>query len=267
MAETTTPNNGWIKLHRKIFDNPMYFSEPFTRMQAWIDLLLLANHSGQYFYIRGNRIDVKRGEVAHSMESLAQRWKWSRGKVLRYISQLENSQMIVQQKSHVITKLSITNYNTYQSDGTTDSTTDGQQTVQQTDTNKNVKNDKNENNTSTPSTKQPKKESESKQDWKKSFEEYKNQVRKAFIEVIQDKTWMQKQQEYYPNINIKKSLEKACFNYWATEAGWQNKRSKKIKAINWKTTFGNALAMKENHVYNDKFSFNNEKNTAPGIEI
>jgi len=145
MAETTTPNNGWIKLHRKIFDNPMYFSEPFTRMQAWIDLLLLANHSGQYFYIRGNRIDVKRGEVAHSMESLAQRWKWSRGKVLRYISQLENSQMIVQQKNHVITKLSITNYNTYQSDGTTDSTTDGQQTVQQTDTNKNDKKEKNEN--------------------------------------------------------------------------------------------------------------------------
>jgi len=156
MAETTTPNNGWIKLHRKIFDNPMYFSEPFTRMQAWSDLLLLANHSGQYFYIRGNRIDVKRGEVAHSMESLAQRWKWSRGKVLRYISQLENSQMIVQQKSHVITKLSITNYNTYQSDGTTDSTTDGQQTVQQTDTNKNDKNDKNENKERETRTQQPK---------------------------------------------------------------------------------------------------------------
>jgi hypothetical protein len=156
MAETTTPNNGWIKLHRKIFDNPMYFSEPFTRMQAWIDLLLLANHSGQYFYIRGNRVDVKRGEVAHSMESLAQRWKWSRGKVLRYISQLENSQMIVQQKSHVITKLSITNYNTYQSDGTTDSTTDGQQTVQQTDTNKNDKNDKNENKERETRTQQPK---------------------------------------------------------------------------------------------------------------
>lgn len=108
---------------------------------------------------------------------------------------------------------------------------------------------------------------ESVNDWKKSFEEYKNQVREAFTEAIQDKTWMQKQQEYYPNINIKKSLEKACFNYWATEAGWQNKRSKKTKAINWKTTFGNALAMKENHVYNEKFSFNNEKNTAPGIEI
>ena len=58
--------------------------------------------------------------------------------------------MIVQQKSPVITKLSICNYNAYQSDGTTDSTTDsttdGQQTVQQTDTNKNDKNDKNDKN-------------------------------------------------------------------------------------------------------------------------
>ena len=57
--------------------------------------------------------------------------------------------MIVQQKNHVITKLSITNYNTYQSDGTTDSTTDGQQTVQQTDTNKNDKKEKNDKNDKT----------------------------------------------------------------------------------------------------------------------
>ena len=106
---------------------------------------------------------------------------------------------------------------------------------------------------------------ESVTDWKVSFEEYKKQVREAFIEAIQDKTWMHKQQEYYPNINIKKSIEKACFNYWATEAGWQNKRSKRTKTINWKTTFGNALAMKENHVYNDKNSFYNEKEPATSI--
>jgi len=109
--------------------------------------------------------------------------------------------------------------------------------------------------------------SEGAEDWKKSFDEYKNQVRRAFTETIQDKTWMKKQQEYYPNLNIKKSLEKSCVNFWATEEGWQNKRSKRIKTINWKTTFGKALAMKENHVYNEKFNFNNEKDTVPIIEI
>ena len=74
---------------------------------------------------------------------------------------------------------------------------------------------------------------------------------------------MQKQQEYYPGVNIKR-VSKACFNHWATEAGWQNKR-KRTKTINWKTTFGNALAMKENHVYNDKNSFYNEKEPATSI--
>jgi len=110
-------------------------------------------------------------------------------------------------------------------------------------------------------------ESESAHDWRKSFEDYKKQVREAFIQTTQDNTWMQKQQEYYPNINIKKSIEKACVNYWATEAGWKNKKNKRTKTIDWKTTFGNALAMKENHVYNEKNSFNNEKNAASIIEI
>lgn len=134
-------DKGWIKLHRKITENPMYFSEPFTRMQAWIDLLLLANHSGKELYIRGNKVEVKRGEVARSTDSFAQRWRWSRGKVLRYFSHLENSRMIVQQKSHVINLLSICKYDSYQSDGTTD----GQQTVQQTVHEQECKNEKNDN--------------------------------------------------------------------------------------------------------------------------
>lgn len=138
-------DKGWIKLHRKITENPMYFSEPFTRMQAWIDLLILANHSGKELYIRGNKVEVKRGEIARSTDSFAQRWRWSRGKVLRYFSHLENSHMIVQQKSHVITLLSICKYDSYQSDGTTDGTTDGQQTVQQTVHEQECKNVKNDN--------------------------------------------------------------------------------------------------------------------------
>lgn len=137
-------DKGWIKLHRKITENPMYFSERFTRMQAWIDLLIMANHGGRIIYIRGNKVEVKRGEIARSTEGLAQRWMWSRGKVIRFLNELENSEMVVQQKSSVITKLSILNYNTYQSSDTTESTTDGHQTVQQTVHEQELKNDKNE---------------------------------------------------------------------------------------------------------------------------
>lgn len=134
--------NGWIKLHRQIMENPMYFAETFTRVQAWIDLLLLANHKTGYIYVRGNRVEVHRGQVGMSEESLAERWKWSRGKVRRFLKHLENEQQIVQQKSHIKSLISITNYEEYQQTGQQTE----QQTEQQTDTNKNDKEEEERSN-------------------------------------------------------------------------------------------------------------------------
>ena len=62
---------GYIALHRKIIDNEFYFSEKFTKTQAWIDLLLLANHSGQTIFIRNIEIKLKVGELCYSQLSLA----------------------------------------------------------------------------------------------------------------------------------------------------------------------------------------------------
>lgn len=128
----------------------MYFSEPFTRIGAWIDMLLIANHKEGYFFVRGNKVTVSRGQIGMSQESFAKRWKWSRGKVSRFILSLETDGQIVQQKNNVTTLISICNYNEYQTDGTTDnassSTTDGRQTVLQTDTN-NKNNNLNNDNT------------------------------------------------------------------------------------------------------------------------
>lgn len=107
---------GWIKLHRKITENPLYFSEPFNRSMAWIDLLLLANHSENYFFKRGIRVDVKVGQIGYDLDSLAKRWKWSRGKVERFILMLENDNQIVRQKTNVTTLISIVNYKEYQTD-------------------------------------------------------------------------------------------------------------------------------------------------------
>ena len=74
-------NAGWIQLHRSIMDHPDWFAEPFTRAHAWIDLLLLANHKVGYIRKRGILIEVPRGQVGHSEDAIAERWKWSRGKV------------------------------------------------------------------------------------------------------------------------------------------------------------------------------------------
>jgi hypothetical protein len=139
---------GWIKLHRQISENDLWVAEPFTDGQAWIDILLLANHKEGYIKIRGIRHKVERGQVGWSEVKLAARWKWSRGKVRRFLSFLENEKMIkiVQQKIKLTTIISVCNYLLYQGDDTSNGTTNDTTNGHQTDTNKNDKKEKKKEN-------------------------------------------------------------------------------------------------------------------------
>lgn len=122
-------NKGWVRLHRKIEDNFLWFLEPFTKAQAWIDLFLNANHRPTTIQIRGNIVPLKRGQIGWSELTMAARWTWSKGKVRRFLKLLEIEQQITQQKDRYITTvLTILNYEQMQSD-TADNTADGQQTV------------------------------------------------------------------------------------------------------------------------------------------
>lgn len=129
-----------IKLHRQIQDNPLRLQETFSRWQARVDILLLANHDSGSFRIRGNIVNVKRGQFAYAETTIAMRWKRSRNKLRNFFAELEESKMLVQHKNRLISIYTIVNYELYQTtDWTTESTTEGQQ--------KNInKNDKNEKN-------------------------------------------------------------------------------------------------------------------------
>ena len=109
-------DDGWIKLHRSIMDHPLYHAEPFTRLQAWVDLLLMANIDRRVMLVRGVRIEVERGQVVRSKDYLAGRWRWSRSKVKRYLKLLEDEEMIVQQNTSLISKITIVNYDKFQVD-------------------------------------------------------------------------------------------------------------------------------------------------------
>lgn len=110
-----------IKLHRQIEENPIRFSEPFTRWQARVDLLLLANHSDGFFYVRWNKIDVPRGCVGRAERTFQTRWKRSRDKVRKFLKDLEKSKNIIQQKNRLCSIYIIVNWDIYQ---TTDQTTE-----------------------------------------------------------------------------------------------------------------------------------------------
>lgn len=138
-------NKGWVRLHRAIEDNFLWFSEPFTKAQAWVDLFLNANHKDAKICIRGNFIDIKRGQIGWSELTMADRWGWSKNKVRRFLKLLETEQQIVQQKlAKITTIITIVNYENYQSD-TTDDTTKRQQKDNRRYTNKNDKNVNNDN--------------------------------------------------------------------------------------------------------------------------
>jgi len=140
---------GYIILWRCIRDNHFWQDKPFDRCRAWIDLLMMANHTDGVIRSRGISIPVLRGQVGTSEMVMADKWGWSRGKVRRLLKELREKGQIVQQNNNVSSLITITNYDLYQFDSTADSTANGHQTVQQTDTKqypkKELKNGKNKN--------------------------------------------------------------------------------------------------------------------------
>lgn len=153
MANATSKKPGdWAAVQRKLIKSDLWLSEPFTRGQAWVDLILLAAYEPGFIRIRGVKVEYQRGQYATAERFLCERWTWSRGKLRRFLDELETEQQIVQQKNNASTVLTIVNYNHYQGDGTANGTTDrtadgpqtGQQTVQQTDQIKEVKKEKKE---------------------------------------------------------------------------------------------------------------------------
>lgn len=110
-------NKGFIKLPRNIIDESHYYSEPFTRTHAWIDLLLLANYQDTTALVRGVKIVVKRGQVCRSITELAKRWKWSRNRVMRFTEGLVDAERVHVQKSPIVNVYTIRDYEEYQGNG------------------------------------------------------------------------------------------------------------------------------------------------------
>lgn len=127
---------GWIKLHRILAESDLWLSDKFSRGQAWVDLLLLANHRPGSVRVRGIRISLQRGDVGLSEVALSKRWRWSRGRVHRFLDELETDERISTKRDNKISVITILNYCDYQgylagsstSESTADSTANGQQT-------------------------------------------------------------------------------------------------------------------------------------------
>lgn len=140
---------GYVKISRSIFNHFLWSVKPFSRGQAWVDLILLANHQDNEFLLGTNVETVERGALITSQSKLATRWGWSRCKVQSFLRTLEDASMVTQKADNKKTYLKLNQYSVWQDSETVKKQQKGSTQAaerQQQGTNKNVKNDKNVNN-------------------------------------------------------------------------------------------------------------------------
>ena len=60
---------GWLKLYRSIQNHWLWEDKPFSRGQAFVDLLLMANHKDNKILFNGELIEIKRGSRITSLSN------------------------------------------------------------------------------------------------------------------------------------------------------------------------------------------------------
>jgi len=138
---------GWIKLHRSLHEHWLYKEKRlFSKYEAWIDLLLLANHEDGKVLFGNKLIEIKRGQRVTSIRKLGERWQWSNNKVTQFLHVLKLEGMVSVNSDTKKTTITVENYDSYQDSEDKKKTvkehqSDTKATVKHT--NKNVKNEKN----------------------------------------------------------------------------------------------------------------------------
>ena len=105
---------GWISIHRQLQQHWLWDEKPFSKGQAWIDLLLLANHADKKILLGNELIEVQAGSFITSIAKLCERWGWSNTKVVRFLNLLESDGMITKKSDAKKTAITIEKYGVYQ---------------------------------------------------------------------------------------------------------------------------------------------------------
>ena len=106
-------------IQRKVVTDTLYYLEPFTKWQAWHDMIRMANYDTGEIKDGQEIIKLNRGEFCHTENHLASSWKWSRGKVRRFLEWLEKDERItvrktVQMSGHPRIVVFVAKYDEYQ---------------------------------------------------------------------------------------------------------------------------------------------------------
>lgn len=135
---------GWIKLHRKLLENPIFLNSDL--LQLFIYCLLKANHEARQIIFNGKLITIQRGQFITGREVLSKELKQKPTTTYKRLLLLENLEFLNIKSNNKFSLVTVVNYDLYQSnDEESNSKSNNKITTkeQQNNTNKNDKNDKN----------------------------------------------------------------------------------------------------------------------------
>ena len=139
---------GWIKIHRKILENPIICKDS-DYLAVWIYILLNATHKEIPALFKGKKIILQKGQLITGRKSMSNYLRVSESKIYRIINDFKSEQQIEQQTSNQNSLITILNWDKYQqNEQQNEQQMNNERTTneQQVNTNKNVKNDKNVKN-------------------------------------------------------------------------------------------------------------------------
>ena len=111
---------GWIKINRSIMEHWIW-KDPI-KLKWWLDILMTVNFKDAKILIGNHVVECKRGQSLLSLQSWADRWKVDKSKVRRFFILLQNENIIETESVQKTTRLTVLNYDSYQSNRNDDET-------------------------------------------------------------------------------------------------------------------------------------------------
>lgn len=123
--------SGFVKLYRRILDNPVFKSDAEAMAFAW--LILRASWQDTEVRYKGQIVTLERGQLTVSARDMAKALEWSKSRVCRFLNTLKERDMIDYVGGTHANVINVRNYEAFQSNSKTDGTPVGQPAGQERD--------------------------------------------------------------------------------------------------------------------------------------
>ena len=133
---------GYVKIYRKIWDNPVVAKDPET-FTVWLWLLTHATHKERDVVFGKERVTLKAGQLITGRKQIADGTAVNESKITRILNKLKNEQQIEQQTNSRGSLITIVRWSDYQQgEQPSEQQVNSKRTAseQQANTNKNDKN-------------------------------------------------------------------------------------------------------------------------------